>query len=334
MSQRNLIYTCVFANDKYTALTIELLRSFFISNPTDNGVDFLVYTNKTFSEQILSSLSDISDTSRLKFHINNYYNTINQSRISKVDIFDYKELHNYQKVLYLDTDSYISGSLNQLFDSFPIEKTSTMFVVPEGNVLSEAEYWGRSLFLKNGKTIDHDGFSASMFAFINIDSGNIKKMFLKIKQQFFLDMYQGKLIFYDQPYLNYNFYESGLCEIEMNILGRLAFQGARKYNSQYIIHHFSGCPGNYDVKSGLLTDFKKTIPTKKNIVAIVANNVPFEIRMPNIYADYLCFMNSVPESLPHPWQYVPKSDFLQKMDSYEVFIVAKHEAYIPMNSGM
>ncbi len=334
MSQRNLIYTCVFVNDKYISLTLELLRSFFNSNPTDNGIDFLVYTNKTFSEQILSGLSDITDLSRLKFHINNYYNTVNQSRISKVDIFDYKELHQYQKVLYIDTDSYITGSLNQLFDSLPLDKLNTMFVVPEGNVLSEAEYWGCSLFMKNGKTTDRPGFASSVFAFINIDSGKIKKMFLKIKQQFFLDMYQGKLIFYDQPYLNYNFYESGLCDMEMNILGRLVFTGARKYNSQYIIHHFSGCPGNYDIKSNVLNDFKQTIPTKKNILAIVANNIPFEVKMPNIYADYLCFMNSVPESLPTPWQYVPKQDFLQKMDSYEVFIVAKHEAYIPLNSNM
>jgi len=249
---RNLIYTCVFSNDNYVKLTIELIKSFLKSNPEENGCDFLVYTNQSYRDLILAEISD----TRIKFHINNYYNTMNQSRISKIDIFDYKELHNYEKILYLDTDSLITGDVNQMFSEFQNEKTETMFVLKEGNVLAENELWGRTLFMKNAKTEDRPGIQACVFGFINRDSGNIKKMFLKIKQQFFLDMYQGKLLFYDQPYLNYNFYESGLCKLDTETLGKYCNGGARTYNSQYIIHHFSGCPGNYDVKSELINDFK------------------------------------------------------------------------------
>jgi len=324
---RNLIYTCLFHNEKYVNFTIDLIRSFVKSNSIN--CDFLVYTTQTFRERIESELSDIS-LSSLKFHINNYYNTLNQSRISKVDIFDYKELNNYNKILYIDTDSIITGDVQLIFDT--IQEPGTMYTIKEiDTVSSDAEYWGRSLFVRNGKNTDKPGFAASTFGFINQDSGNIKKMFLKIKQQFFLDMYQGKLIFYDQPYLNYYFHESGLCQLNTNAIGQYLNSSARVYSNQYVIHHFSGCPGNYEIKHNVSEQFKRTIPviaTVKNQVAIIAMDCPFEIQSINPSVDYICFTDSQ-ENFNKPWQKKHRDELHRIMENYEVAIIAKHEAYIP-----
>ena len=324
---RNLIYTCVFSNENYVKLTIELIKSFLKSNPEENGCDFLVYTNQSYRDLILAEITD----TRIKFHINNYYNTMNQSRISKIDIFDYKELHNYEKILYLDTDSLITGDVNQMFSEFQNEKTETMFVLKEGNVLAENELWGRTLFMKNAKTEDRPGIQACVFGFINRDSGNIKKMFLKIKQQFFLDMYQGKLLFYDQPYLNYNFYESGLCKLDTETLAKYCNGGARTYNSQYIIHHFSGCPGNYSIKSELVNDFKNTMPTNQCLPsvkskAIVALRKEYEVKQQESECDYICFMENEPEVKMEPWRYEKLSDFFGIVDNYSCVTIRKNSA--------
>jgi hypothetical protein len=131
-----------------------------------------------------------------------------------------------------------------------------VYVYGEGNILCEAEYWGRSLFLKeNAQYPDREGISSFIMGFKTIPA--IKKLFIKTKQAFYLDMYQNKLKFYDQPFLNFFFIHNNMCNT--NVLkpfvrsrepAQSAIDGGR------FIVHFAGCPGHGNVKLDLLKEFQ------------------------------------------------------------------------------
>jgi hypothetical protein len=146
-----------------------------------------------------------------------------------------------------------------------------VYAVGEGTILCEAEYWGRSLFLRdNADTEDREGLGAFALGFKNIPE--FKKLFIKIKQAFYLDMYQNKLRFYDQPFLNFYLILNNACNTQVfkqYIRSRPSVEEAIQNN--VCVAHFSGCPGHANVKLELIDDFisKYHKPVDNNQVAIV-----------------------------------------------------------------
>jgi hypothetical protein len=85
----------------------------------------------------------------------------------------------------------------------------------------------------------------------------IKKLFIKTKQAFYLDMYQNKLKFYDQPFLNFFFINNNMCNtnvLKPFVRSRESAQSAID-NGLFIVH-FAGCPGHGNVKLDLLKEFQ------------------------------------------------------------------------------
>ena len=207
----------------------------------------------------------------------NFYKTMNQARISKLDIFDYPGIEKYEKILYVDADSLILKDPEAVFDSI---QDDVVYVVGEGNVLNEGEYWGRSLFLKeNPEYPDREGMSAFILGFKNIQP--IKKLFIKIKQSFYLDMYQNKLRFYDQPFFNFYLLQNKMCNTEtFKTLVRSRPTPESALKDGLIIVHFAGCPGHGNVKLELINEFKSGLlvatPTPTPVVeSPVANETIF-----------------------------------------------------------
>jgi hypothetical protein len=126
----------------------------------------------------------------------------------------------------------------------------------EGNILSEANYWGRSLFLKNdANCADQEGISVSCLGFKNLPE--IKKLFSKIKQAFYLDMYQNKLVFYDQPFFNVFLISNQMVnktDYKKLVLSRPTPEEAAEKG--LVAVHFAGCPGHAQIKLDLFMDFK------------------------------------------------------------------------------
>jgi lipopolysaccharide biosynthesis glycosyltransferase len=200
--------------------------------------------------------------SGVKFFEKNFYKSMNQARISKLDIFDYPEIDHYEKIIYIDADSIFVKDPVQMFDAI---QEDMIYVVGEGNILHEAEYWGRSLFLKeDAQYSDREGISSCIMGFKNIPA--IKKMFIKTKQAFYLDMYQNKLKFYDQPFLNFYFIHNNLCDpttFKQFVKSRVSAEVALKEGLTVV--HFAGCPGHGNVKLELLKEFHDQLASSKKV---------------------------------------------------------------------
>ena len=84
MSSKYLIYTCCFHQESYTDVLVYLINSF---KNTGSTVDFVVYTTSELKALIQSKCADLTG---VQFFEKNFYKSMNQARISKLDIFDYE----------------------------------------------------------------------------------------------------------------------------------------------------------------------------------------------------------------------------------------------------
>jgi hypothetical protein len=247
MSSKYLIYTCCFHQETYTDVLVYLINSF---KKTGSTVDFLVYTTSDFKTLIQSKCQDLTG---VQFFEKNFYKSMNQARVSKLDIFDYPGIENYEKVIYIDADSFFIKDPLPMFDSI---QDDIVYVYGEGNILCDAEYWGRSLFLKeNSQYPDREGIASFIMGFKTVPT--IKKLFIKTKQAFFLDMYQNKLKFYDQPFLNFFFINNNMCNSDVfKKLAKSRESAQSAIDEGRFVVHFAGCPGHGYVKLELLKEFQ------------------------------------------------------------------------------
>ncbi len=248
-SSKNLIYTCCFHQEAYTDIVIHLIESFAQSGSSS---DFLVYTTTEYKE-IIQKKCSLAASANILFFEKNFYKTMNQARISKLDIFDFPFADKYDKFLYLDADSILLKNPDSIFDEIVAD---IVYTVGEGTILNEGEYWGRSLFLKDdAQWSDREGLGAYALGFKNIPA--VKKIFIKTKQSFYLDMYQNKLRFYDQPFINFYLIKNDMCDT--NVLKpfiRSRPSAASAVNEGTTVVHFAGCPGHSDIKLELIREFK------------------------------------------------------------------------------
>jgi len=247
MSSKYLVYTSCFHQEIYTDVVLFLINSF---KKTGSSVDFLVYTTSEFKGIIQSKCSDLTG---VFFFEKNFYKSMNQARISKLDIFDYTEIEKYEKVIYIDADSIFIKDPCSMFENI---QDDVVYTVGEGTILNEGEYWGRSLFLKeNAQYPDREGLSSYIMGFKNIPT--IKKLFIKIKQSFYLDMYQNKLKFYDQPFLNFFLIQNNMCNTEtFKTLTKSREPAESAMKEGLTVIHFAGCPGHGYVKLDLMKEFQ------------------------------------------------------------------------------
>jgi lipopolysaccharide biosynthesis glycosyltransferase len=238
---------------------VYLINSF---KNTGSTVDFVVYTTSELKALIQSKCADLTG---VQFFEKNFYKSMNQARISKLDIFDYPSIDNYEKVIYIDADSIFVKDPLPMFDSI---QDDLVYVFGEGNILSEAEYWGRSLFLKeNPSCADREGLASFIMGFKNIPA--IKKMFIRTKQAFYLDMYQNKLKFYDQPFLNFFFINNNMCNADaFKKLVRSRESAETAIREGLFAVHFAGCPGHGNIKVDLMKEFQTSLNgfAKPNVV--------------------------------------------------------------------
>jgi hypothetical protein len=300
-----------------------MLKSFYDVNPNAN-IDFMVYTNTDYRAQIEAQM----DGRPVKFFEKNFVKTMNQSRISKVDIFDYPEIAQYEKIVYIDADTMFLRDPTPLFEAITDD---VVYASGEGNVLCEANYWGRSLFLKNdANCADQEGFSVSCLGFKNLPE--IKKTFSKIKQAFYLDMYQNKLLFYDQPFFNAFLINNQMVnktDYKRLILSRPTPEDAAEKG--LVAVHFAGCPGHAQIKMDLFADFKSkyVFPSNEDAITIdVLEEPQIIVEEPQIIVEEPQIIVEEPQViLEEPLEEGSKADTINEADLLS-FIRSTNPSYV------
>ena len=240
----NCIFVCVFTQEKYLELFYLLLESIILFGHIKK-THLLVYTNTYFMKQIQRSplFKDF-----IRFEINDSYNSIDTACRSRLDLFDLS-IQNYDKILYLDTDILIKDNLNKVFE---VCKDDVLYVLEEGSIDSNTDFWGKTLFGEESENYeDKTAFTSGILLFNRCEK--IKELFRVIKEDMLTRTYSS--YFYDQPYIVYNAFKYGLYENKALI--PLVVNNDDNIESDKVIHHFPGTPGLYQHKMMKMNTFLK-----------------------------------------------------------------------------
>jgi len=242
----NLIYMCVFHNKKYIRLLELLLLSFArFSSP----VDLLVLTSVDFVEDLETLFRRIGVSCRLHCLP---CSSIFDAACARLHVFEWPEIHNYDKILYLDTDIIIRRDVSPIF-SFPLEK---LYGVGSGTLAST-------------------NFGGQFFDFSWIDSstqGMNSGTLLFPCTQVYKDLFQRilKHTFHykanppyaiDQPFINFHVFTSGLANtVALAPHVSLYEDMLEVYNVDTAsVCHFSYPIGNFDHKYIRMSKFFKEL---------------------------------------------------------------------------
>jgi hypothetical protein len=265
----NCVFICVFNNVNYVDMCYLLLDSIFLYGKLTNNTDILIYTSTEFMNMIKQShlYND-----KIKFEINDTYNSIETACKARLDIFNLDSISDYQKVLYLDTDIIVKDRVDKLF---ALVRKDILYVLEEGDIEQSSEqfYGGITLFGDEiNNYIDKTAFTSGVLLFNNCEV--IKDLFEKINE----DMRCRPHYFdcHDQPYIVYNAFKYNM--YNNKVIKSLVVNNDNNILSDKAIHHFPGGPGVYQHKlvsmNTFLTNMKKYNLVPKNISVYDADTCP------------------------------------------------------------
>lgn len=250
-----LIYSCIFHNINYITLIRMLLSSYKIYSDSKN-IKYLIITNSHFKSKIQNIYDDLSIDGLIW---EQKYTTKFDACCSRLNIFNYPNINNYKKILYLDSDIIISGNVKKIFN---MNIENYLYTLHEEchrryhcQIFSAKEY---NNFNKN------KSFTSGILLFNNSDI--IKKLFFQIidKINMTLDYYKFEplyqqtkevpfnKLFGDQPFIVYEAYNNNL--INNTMLIDKAVNNPSIYNNEILVH-FPCSVGNYEEKSKRMSNF-------------------------------------------------------------------------------
>jgi predicted O-methyltransferase YrrM len=219
-----------------------LLESIFIYGELDDTTEILIYTSTPFMKMIQQShlFND-----KIKFEINDDKHNIDQACKARLDLFELSSVSKYEKILYLDTDIMVKRQLQPVFD---MVQDDILYVLEEGEIDSDTDWWGKSLFEDElSKYEDKTAFSSGIMGFKNCKK--IKELFENIKE----DMVSRNHYFHDQPFIIYNAFKYHM--YNNKLLKSFVKNNDYDIHSDTIIHHFPGNPGIYNNKLEKMKNF-------------------------------------------------------------------------------
>lgn len=236
-------------------LLLESIENYGLLN--NGNTEILIYTSTKFMN-IIKLFPFPIITQLTKFAINDNYKTVETACKARLDLFDLlvaaNGKYNYQKFLYLDTDIIVKGDLKAIFDLCQKDK---LYVLEEGSIDSDTDFWGKTLFISAGDLqlytnkmdTNTSAFTSGILLFNN--SEKIKELFSAIKQ----DIVERPFKFYchDQPYIVYNAFKYNLYDNQ--VLKPFVVNNDYNICSSKTIHHFPGDPGMHQNKLKHMTAF-------------------------------------------------------------------------------
>jgi len=250
-----LIYFCVFNRPGYFDLLRLLLSSCKLFSNLDS-IDFLVYTSKDYE----SIIKKIADDMHIVIHLQFYnHNELYDACCSRYNIFEYKYIDQYSKILYLDTDIIIRNDISKLF-AVTIE--DLLYGLEEDAIKNESHGSWFFDFTKINKEIL--GINSGILLFQN--SERIKLLFNTIQKHIQIIKSTSTLfpkVFLDQAILNYHIIKDNL--YNSKLLTKFAILSKFKdppYPSSYTdltFCHFVWPMGNTQNKYNRMIEYYKHI---------------------------------------------------------------------------
>lgn len=260
---KKCIFICIFHQEKYIDIFYLLLESLYIFGNIDDITDILIYTNTNFMNIIKDSHLY---SENIKFEINDTYDNLDKACKSRLDIFNFSCITNYDKIIYLDTDIIIKEDINKLFH---LVKEDILYVLEQGSINDNNDYFGKILFtdIDIEQIVDKSAFSSGILLFNNCEK--IKELFNKIKEDIVKRPHNFSC--YDQPYIVYNAFKYNLFnnKVLKDYAINIEYNGyLDNINDGKTLIHFAGGPGGYNHKIELMTNYFNTVKDyiiKKNI---------------------------------------------------------------------
>ena len=192
---RNLLYCSVFYNKDYFKLLDLLLKSMTMFSNYDT-FDILVMTQEEFLP-LVKDLENNLNITLLTFCIP--CKTIFQAACARLSIFDYPNIYQYEKLLYLDTDIIIKQDLTPIFN---LDIGELLYAIESGNIQSLS--FGVQFF--DFATIDPNttGINSGTLLFKHCEP--VRLLFSRIRDH--IDKYTKDNLpipyCMDQPFINYH----------------------------------------------------------------------------------------------------------------------------------
>jgi len=244
--KKNLVYMCVFYNKDYIKL-LELLLISIKKYCSLDRFDILILTSPQFKDNI----NDISQN--MNIHIMCIeLSTIFEAAWSRLLIFDYPNLWNYENILYLDTDIIIKKDLTSMFNLIIDEK---LYGLEQGNI--QSLHFGKQFFDSNNIDETITGINSGTLLFKNCLV--IKELFCRIRKHIDSFSKSGDPIPYalDQPFINYHAIKDLLYDNKILKPYISLYENVDEVNNYEtsIICHFSFPIGNFNHKYNRMNKF-------------------------------------------------------------------------------
>lgn len=112
-TNRHLIYFTVFLNEEYVELIEIALQSIYDNTPSIT-FDVLFITDEEHKQKLLQK--PILSKFNCFFHILSVPRSGPRASINKLAIFDFKDINQYEKILFLDCDTICIRDINEVFN--------------------------------------------------------------------------------------------------------------------------------------------------------------------------------------------------------------------------
>ena len=249
---KNLIYYSVLHNPEYIDLLQISLLSLINKNFIDlNETDLLIITTNSLKIKI----QEIEQKINIKF---NYF-IVNEADLGdnykllyagagRLLIFKYNNIDNYNKILYLDTDTIFINHSNTLFDL----KLENKLYAHGLNTIS-SEHHGAQFFNFNEYDKNTESFGSGVLLFNNCSE--IKNLFLKTYNHICEHVKNNNSSpeCLEQPFLVYHTIVSDLKDGEL-IRNKISHEPHAMFENATIIH-FLGGPGLYNYKKIRMSNY-------------------------------------------------------------------------------
>ncbi len=246
--KKNLIYYTVGFNSNYVDMLDLHLKS--LEKFNDGSFDCMVITDNRMSDIVKSKVtSHIS----LNYHISDANNMV-QASVNKLKIHEYKNISDYNCVLFCDIDSMWNGSPSDIFKEIKDDK---IYVANEPQLMCHSSgSWGNYYLTPAEREDITDknimGINGGSFAF----KSSMASIFCEIEKFVYSKEPNFNSIF-EQSFLNVYLYRNNLIDNILNKFVLICFPNDGFYTDKHLIH-FVG--GDNEIK---ITKMKGFLSTRK-----------------------------------------------------------------------